>query len=190
MRTRSTARGPRPSALGPRRRGSRLPWLVLVALLCLAAPRTLAAQIAPSAGLPVRPARRVLPELRIDAIAGPHDRLHLGAGLVVPRGTYARAVPIVAGGVARVDGEGRGSARAEGIVRFLLDPLRERRWGVYGGAGVGASWIDGEGWRTPLVVVLGLEGRARRGYAMAAELGLGGGARLGIVVRRSREGRR
>jgi hypothetical protein len=133
---------------------------------------------------------RPLLELRLDAIAGTHDQLHLGAGLIVPLGTYARAVPIVAGGVARVDGEARGSARAEGVVRFLLDPLRERRWGVYGGAGVGASWIDGDGWRTPLVVVLGVEGRVRRGYALAAELGLGGGARLGIVVRRTRQGRR
>ena len=184
------ARGPRPSALGPRRRGGRLSALAVAALVCLAAPRVLAAQIAPPAGRPVQSAPRLFPELRLDAIAGTRDRLHLGAGLIVPLGTYVRAVPIVAGGVAFVDDDARGSARAEGVVRFLLDPLRERRWGVYGGAGVGASWIDGDGWRTPLVVVLGIEGRARRGHALAAELGLGGGARLAVVIRRTRERRR
>jgi hypothetical protein len=173
--------------------GVRVRPLVLGAAAAIAsslAPRALRAQIAPSAGLPVRTAPRPLPELRLDAIVGTHDQLHVGAGLIVPLGTYVRAVPIVAGGVARVDDERRGSARAEGVVRFLLDPLRERRWGVYGGAGVGASWIDGEGWRTPLVVVLGVEGRARGGHAVAMELGLGGGARLGVAVRRTREGRR
>lgn len=161
-----------------------------VAIGSAIAPRALPAQIAPSAGLPVQPAPRVFPELRLDAIAGARDELHLGAGVVVPLGTYARAASIAGGGVARVDGDTRGSARAEGVVRFLLDPLRERRWGIYGGAGVGASWIDGDGWRTPLIVVLGIEGRARRGHAFAAELGLGGGARLGVVVRRTRGGRR
>ena len=167
--------------------------LVLGAATAIAsslAPPALRAQIAPSAGVPVRSAPRPLPELRLDAIVGTRDQLHLGAGLVVPLGTYVRAVPIVAGGVACVDDEVRGSARAEGVVRFLLDPLRERRWGVYGGGGVGASWIDGDGWRTPLVVVLGVEGRARRGYALAAEVGLGGGARLGIAIRRTRAGMR
>ena len=184
--------GPRPSTLGPRRGGR---WRVVRAvagfcLLYFTLPRDVLAQVAPSAGLPVRPAPRVLPELRLDAIAGSRDQLHLGAGAIVRLGTYARGVLITGGGVARVDDETHGSARAEGLVRFLLDPLRERRWGIYGGAGVGASWIDGDGWRTPLVVVLGVEGRNSGGHAFAAELGLGGGVRLALVVRRTRDGRR
>ena len=146
--------------------------------------------MAPSSGRVGATAPRVLTELRLDAIEGARDRLHLGVGGIVPLGTYARAALILGGGAARADGETRGSARAEGLVRFLLDPLRERRWGVYGGAGVSAGWIDGDGWRMPLVIAIGIEGRARGGYALAAELGLGDGARVGVVVRRTRAGRR
>jgi hypothetical protein len=107
----------------------------------------------------------------------------LGAGGIGRLGTYARGVLLVAGGAARVDDRTRGSARVEGVVRFLLDPLRERRLGAYAGAGVSASWIDGDGWRTPLVVAFGVEGPRRGGHALAAEVGLGGGARLALVLR-------
>ncbi|HEX6058503.1 MAG TPA: hypothetical protein VFZ11_05745 [Gemmatimonadaceae bacterium] len=187
------ALGPRRSALGGRelrhgRRSGRCAIALLFALVF--APAALGGQVASSSGRAVETAPRVLPELRIDAIEGARDRLHLGLGGVVPLGTYARAALIVGGGAARADGEARGSARAEGLVRFLLDPLRERRWGVYGGAGVSAGWIDGDGWRAGLVIAVGIEGRARGGHALAAELGLGDGARVGVVVRRTRAGRR
>lgn len=184
--------GARRPALGPRRWTAR--WIVRIGaasfVLACVVPREASAQIAPSAGLPMRPVPRVMPELRLDAIAGARDQLQLGAGAIVRLGTYARGVLIAGGGVARADHDTRGSARAEGVVRFLLDPLRERRWGLYGGAGVGASWVDGDGWRTPLVVLLGVEGGDRSGHAFAAELGLGGGVRLGLVIRRTSDRRR
>ena len=193
MRAGRVALGARRSALGersPRLAAPAARRTIALVLALLLAPGALRAQVAPSSGRVGATAPRVLTELRLDAIEGARDRLHVGLGGIVPLGTYARAALIVGGGAARADGETRGSARAEALVRFLLDPLRERRWGVYGGAGVSAGWIDGDGWRTPLVVAIGIEGRARGGHAFAAELGLGDGARVGVVVRRTRAGRR
>ena len=77
-------------------------------------------------------------------------------------------------------------------MRFLLDPFRERRWGPYGGAGVSAMYmgaggsIGGSGaWRGYLLAVAGLEGPAAHGILTSFEVGLGGGTRVGLVLRRA-----
>ena len=99
-------------------------------------------------------------------------------------GTYAR-LALIAGAGPSEDGL---SARAEAAARFHLDPFRQRRWGAYGGAGAGVLWADST--EPFLLILLGVEGPRRGGWAPAVELGLSRGVRLGVALRRTPSGRR
>ncbi len=151
----------------------------LMAVVMLSAPCLLAAQ--DFTFLP-----RVQAELRTDVLSGPPFALQFGAGLNIPAGYYVRVGLTAAGGVAWRASASVGSARVDLTARYLLDPFGELRWGVYGGAGVSAR-IEERNVRTFLLVVGGVEGPASHGWRTSFEAGLGGGARLGIVLRRARK---
>lgn len=129
-------------------------------------------------------APRLLPEGRLDAFAGEPWAVHAGLGVTAPLGTYVRFGAV--GGLGT--GAGGVSGRADLVARFTLDPFRERRWAPYMAGGV--SWRFGEGSRNALVLLAGAEGPARGGIAPAFELGVGGGFRAGVVLRRAFPGRR
>ncbi|HEY7878050.1 MAG TPA: hypothetical protein VIC55_07485 [Gemmatimonadaceae bacterium] len=95
-----------------------------------------------------------------------------------------------AGGAARDGGITTGSGRADAIVRFLLDPFGESRWGLSTGGGVSVRYDPRRGWREYLVVVADLEGPASKAMVPAVQVGLGGGVRVGLVLRRGVKGRR
>jgi hypothetical protein len=130
------------------------------------------------------------PELRIDAIASRAPTLQLGVGANVPAGLYVRIGLTGAVGAARSGGEARSAARVDLTTRFLLDPLREARVGLYALGGMSAMYDGYERWRPRLVVGLGVEGRPSHRSVAAFELALGGGVRAGLVLRRPRSGRR
>ena len=136
-----------------------------------------------------RPVASPLPqwELRADATAATSPAAHLGVGLNVRAGWYARLGAALALGAAEgAGGEWQASQRADLTVRFLLDPFAERRTGFYGGAGVTAR-LDGDApVDARLLLLLGAEGRPRRGVRPSLEIGLGGGVRVGVVLRRRR----
>lgn len=156
-------------------RGSRIAsGVALVAATLIAVP--LSAQ---------RPGGRQL-EGRIDLIAADTPALQAGIGLNIPAGIYVRMGATIAGGVARRDDVTHGAARGDVVARFLLDPYREFPLGLYGLGGLSAMYDPFEGWRPRVVVGVGLESRVSRGRAVAAELALGGGVRLGVAVRRAR----
>jgi hypothetical protein len=173
-----------------RRRLCRAPSVTAVAvLLALAAPPAspAAAQAAPTGG---GASRRPRLELRADAIAGRATHAQLGVGATGPLGNYVRVDAVAAAGTATRAGDTRFGARGDLLVRFLLDPFRQSRWGPYGGGGVSALHADGVGWSGYVVALVGLEGPPRGGFLPALELGLGGGTRVGVVLRRVRgEGR-
>ena len=127
--------------------------------------------------------------LRADAIIARASTVQLGAGFELPMGAYLRSGLTAAAGATRAPGgDVRASGRVDAIGRFLLDPFREFRWGPYGGAGVSALY-DGRvagrtRWRGVVVLVLGVEGAATGKVRSAVELGLGGGTRVGVVLRR------
>ena len=99
-------------------------------------------------------------------------------------------VELVAGaGTLLADGGPRFSARFDATARFLLDPLRERPRGPYVGGGLSAR-REGGSTDGDLVLLFGVEGRARRGWAPSVEGGVGGGVRIGVVLRRARPGAR
>ena len=123
------------------------------------------------------------PEFRLDYLASP-DAVHAGAGAAVRMGTYLRLALVAGGGPHLDDLPDRIGWRADLVARFHLDPFRERTWGPYAAAGLGVRGAGAEV-QEALLVSLGLEGPFIAGWAPAVEIGLGGGARLGIIARRS-----
>ena len=115
-----------------------------------------------------------------------------GLGLSVPAGIYVRNGLVGGVGAGRHGIEGR----TDLLSRFTLDPFRQSRWALYGGGGISGRYRPREdgGSHAYLLLVLGLEGPLRQrqtpGWEPAFELGLGGGARVGVILRRGITGRR
>jgi hypothetical protein len=138
---------------------------------------------------------RVQPELRADAIFGSRPAVQAGAGLQLPVGYYVRVGADVAAGVrtgASSLSAGRSlDGRVDLLARFLLDPFRQAPYGVSAGAGLGARFEPGERVTPLLLVALDVEGlRGASGWTPALQVGLGGGARVGLVLRRGDPGAR
>ncbi|MDQ3673666.1 MAG: hypothetical protein M3365_04755 [Gemmatimonadota bacterium] len=156
---------------------------LLVGALALALPAAAAAQ---------RADQRFQAEGRIDGIFSEQTAVHAGLGVSVPAGLYVRTGLVLGAGIGRHGLD----ARTDLIGRFSFDPLRQSRWAPYGGGGVSArfnSTADG-GAKGYLLFFLGLEGplprRQGANLVPAIELGLGGGARVGVILRRGVHGRR
>jgi hypothetical protein len=138
------------------------------------------------------PQQPVQVEGRVDAIVARTTGVEAGLGLSVPSGIYMRT-----GLVAGIGADGHGvEGRTDLISRFSLDPFRQSRWAPYGGAGVSGRYrskLDG-GSHAYLMIFLGVEGPlplgAASGMVPAFELGLGGGARFGVILRRGINARR
>lgn len=150
--------------------------VAVLGLASLGAPSLLSAQ---------RPTGRQV-EWRADAIAASTPSLQLGGGVNIPAGIYVRLGATVAGGVAHRDGVTHGAGRGEVVARFLLDPYAEFPLALYGLGGISAMFDPFEEWRPRVMVGLGVESRVRNRRAVAVELALGGGVRLGVAVRRGR----
>jgi hypothetical protein len=130
------------------------------------------------------------PEARADFIGARAATAHLGAGISIPASTYVRLGLVAAAGQSWSDGQGHAAGRVDGLVRFVVDPLREFRWAPYASGGVGAIYDHSDDWRAVLVGVIGIEGPASGSIIPAVEVGFGGGARVGVVLRRTMPGRR
>jgi hypothetical protein len=147
----------------------------LAILIVAVLPAALAAQQEPLA----------YPELRVDALFANGSTVQGGAGIVVPAGAYVRVGLDGGAGESWRHGSSFASGRVDLIARFLLDPLRENKVAFSFGGGLSEP-IDHDGFRTPyLTIVMDVEGRRRGGFTPALEVGLGGGARVGFVLRRS-----
>src|SRR5947207_2067662 len=121
-------------------------------------------------------------ETRLDAIVAHATGIEAGVGLSVPAGIYVRSGLVAGIGAGRHGLEGR----TDLISRFSLDPFRQSRWAPYGGGGISGRYRserDG-GSRAYLMIFLGVEGPLplgrTSGIVPAFELGLGGGARVGV----------
>jgi hypothetical protein len=126
------------------------------------------------------------PEYRVDAIVGSRTALQAGAGVVIPLGIYVRLGLDGAAGATWRQGDVNASGRVDAIGRFLFDPLREVPVGVSLGGGVSLPYaVHDPRVRPYLTAVLDVEGRMRGAVTPALELGLGGGARIGLVFRAS-----
>ena len=133
---------------------------------------------------------RVQPEARADFVGARTPAAHVGVGFSVQASTYVRLGLVAAAGQAWSNGNAMAAGRVDGLVRFVVDPLREFRWAPYGSGGLGAIYDGDEHWRGVLIGALGIEGPAVGRMMPAFEVGFGGGARFGVVVRRAMPGRR
>ncbi len=119
-------------------------------------------------------------EGRIDAIVTARRAIQAGIGVTTPVGTYVRLGIVGAAGA----GGGR-SARIDGFARFHLDPVRQSRWAPYGGAGLTGRFDQAARTKAYLLVFAGIDGPIQNGLTTSVEAGLGGGARVGIILRRA-----
>ena len=148
--------------------------------------------LVPAATLSQTPQQALQVEGRVDAIVARTTGVEAGLGLSVPSGIYMRTGLVAGIGAGRHGLEGR----TDLIARFSLDPFRQSRWGPYAGAGVSGRYrtkLDG-GSHAYLMIFLGVEGPlalgATSGIVPAFELGLGGGARFAVILRRGITARR
>jgi hypothetical protein len=130
---------------------------------------------------------RVRPEVRVDYLGRHPDAVHAGVGLNVPIGTYVRVELVGAGGPSWDDSASGASSRADVIARFSFDPFRERRLGLSAGGGISIRYDElppsDDRWRALIAIVLDLEGPPRGPVTPALQVGLGGGTRVGLVLR-------
>jgi hypothetical protein len=129
-----------------------------------------------------------LPELRADVLLGRQSAVQLGGGVQIPLGYYVRLGVDGAVGV-RLRSDSPSSSRVDGrmdlLTRFLLDPFRQSRYGLSLGGGLGLRAEPGDHVRPVLLAALDVEGRRwSSGWVPALQVGLGDGARIGIVLRK------
>jgi hypothetical protein len=140
------------------------------------------------------PRARPRAEARVDYLGPDPHAVQAGLGLNLPVGTYLRVALIGAAGTSWDDQRAGGSLRADVIGRFSFDPFRERRWGVSAGGGLSVRHDQVASarsrWRPLLALVVDLEGPRIGSVAPALQLGLGGGGRLGAIIRAADPNRR
>ena len=134
----------------------------------------------------------VEPELRVDAIFGHEPAVQLGAGAQFALGYYVRLGVDGAVGVRTgAQSDSRLDGRVDVLTRFLLDPFRQSAYGLSVGGGLSVRAEPGDRARPYLLVAAELEGRrVQAGFSPALQVGLGGGVRVGMVLRRGRAGAR
>lgn len=140
--------------------------------------------IALPSAVPCQTESRARAEVRTDAIFARVSLLQAGVGLAIRTAYNVRVHVAAAGGVAIKNGEQESSARGDATLRLLLDPFGEGRIGLSIGGGVGVLHDGFEKTRPVGILVLGVEGAPRQLIVWAVEVALGGGARVGLVLRR------
>ena len=125
-------------------------------------------------------------EVRLDAVIARVAAIQLGAGVTAVAGTYVRMGIDGALGLSR---HGLGG-RVDGFARFHFDPFRQSRWAPYGGGGLSGRFDKGERTRAYILVFLGVDGPVSGAVCPSIEVGLGGGGRVGVILRQARKGRR
>ncbi|HZF67516.1 MAG TPA: hypothetical protein VEZ47_05735 [Gemmatirosa sp.] len=161
-------------------------WSARAPVVLLLAARAAAAE----AQLPAARAPALRPELRLDGTFGAQGSALAGLGLATDAGRAVRLALTVGGGAARLGGGWQPAGGATLVGRFLLDPFRQARRGLYVGGGVGARVARRDAPRWLLLGVVGLEPPAGGRIVPAVELGLGGGVRAAVVLRRLPKDRR
>jgi hypothetical protein len=123
------------------------------------------------------------PELRADAIVAQSTAWQLGGGAALQTGDYLWLGADVGLGV--VTGRTlEPSASVDVTGRVHLDADGEAHWAPYLVGGLTYRADRGARGALYLLIALGVHAPARAGIVPAVEVGLGGGVRVGVVLRR------
>lgn len=125
-------------------------------------------------------------EARVDAVLSPAGGVMAGLGVNVRAGWYARLGLALTAGAISTSGDLAATQRLDVTARFLFDPFAEGRRALYAGAGLGAQRSASGEVEGILLGIVGVEGRSEGRIVPSVELTLGGGARLGVVLRSKR----
>jgi hypothetical protein len=125
------------------------------------------------------------PEIRFDVVGPPPVSLEPGVGLTGRIGSYVRGGVAVGYDARGVDHRAGERWRFDLTARVTLDPFREQRFGFSFGGGV-----SHRGSATYLAALLDLEGPEVLGLLPALQVGVSGGVRGAVIVRRAIRGRR
>jgi hypothetical protein len=126
------------------------------------------------------------PEFRLDLLGAAPYTAQLGGGVNLGAGYYQRVELDAAAGAVRRDGALLGTARADALMRLLLDPFGRQRWALSLAGGVSLRYRASDRVRPFLAGALDVEGPVNHGVRVAYQLGFGGGVRFGVVIRRNR----
>lgn len=160
--------------------------LLLAAAAAICAPANLAAQRVLAAER--QPA--LVPAFRVDAFIGSAVGAQVAAGVIgAPAYNVRLQFDLGAGGVSRASGW-EPAGRTEFLFRWMSDPFRRARWAAHAGGGVGLLFERSRVTRPLAIVTMGIEGPVRGRWQPGVEVGLGGGVRAGMTLRRVRPGRR
>jgi hypothetical protein len=128
----------------------------------------------------------IQPAARVDVFVARITAVQAGIEGDIAAGRYVRLGMVGAVGGSWHGGASGVSARSEVVGRFLVDPDFITRWAPYAGAGLGVRYDRIADWRGVLIAVLGVEGPDWGGVVPFIEAGYGGGARVGVGLRRRR----
>lgn len=120
---------------------------------------------------------QIRPELRAEFVTAGDERVEVGGGLSFVVSPYLRAAAVGTYDVWRSSDSTSAQVRGEAAIRFLLDPLAERRWALSFGAGAG---YRDQGY---LLALIDFEGPPMAAFRPALSLSFGGGTRAAFVLR-------
>jgi hypothetical protein len=130
-------------------------------------------------------AQTLQPEVRADVFGPPPYSGGPGIGATMALGYYVRVNAGVGYELPMETGRTGDRWRAELIARATFDPFRQQRWALSIGGGLTQRRSN-----TYLAAIIDVEGPEIRGLLPALQLGVSGGVRAGLVVRRAIPGRR
>lgn len=129
-------------------------------------------------------AQRIQPEMRVDVLGPSPYSVQPGVGAIVAMGYYARLSADVGYGVRQDATLIDDRWRADLLARVTLDPFRQQRWALSIGGGLTFRR------RTYLAAIADLEGPEMGALVPALQVGVSGGFRGSVILRRAVKGRR
>lgn len=159
--------------------------LLLFPIVTMATARPASAQ----AAVRRAPAGGAAVEARAEMLAARNTTMHGGAAALWPVSPFLRVGVLAAAGVTRgpaTSDDHAASARAEVVARFTPNPDPAARWRPYGQATAGVLAVRGNTGRALVSVAVGAEHAPIGIIRPAIELGIGGGLRVAIALRRAR----
>lgn len=131
---------------------------------------------------PSAPAQQ--PEIRLDVLSPAPYSVQPGLGAIVPLGYYVRVSADVGYAPRSAANLIEEHWRADLLTRVTLDPFRQQRWALSIGGGLSLRR------HTYLAAIADLEGPEMHGVLPAFQVGLSGGVRAAVILRRAVKDRR